>query len=147
MAEKTSAGRTGPKDLWGERLPPGPDETHRLAVGPLAIWLRGVKNELWVSHACAAPWEPAPEELRDGAEWSRWAMREGEHRLRVLPVFPDRPLVVKPEHPFTLLRRARARVYMRVPLWVRLEVALGARAQGRRPHGDLDGTSLRHVVG
>jgi hypothetical protein len=39
----------------------------------------------------------------------------------VLPAFPDRPLVVKPEHPFTLMRRAHARVYMRVPLWVRLE--------------------------
>ena len=38
-----------------------------------------------------------------------------------MPVLPDRALVVKPDHPFTLTRRARARVYMRVPAWVRVE--------------------------
>jgi hypothetical protein len=130
MADKTGTGRTDPGNLWGDRPLPAPGETQRLAVGPLAIWLRGVKNELWVSHGCAAPWESAPEELPDDAEWSRWAMREGEHRLRVLPVFPDRPLVVKPEHPFTLLRRARARVYMRVPPWVRLTVVPGSSGGG-----------------
>jgi len=130
MAEKIVTERTGPRDLWGERAPPAPGETHRLAVGPLAIWVRGVHNELWVAHACADPWEPAPEELPDAVEWSRWAMREEPHRLRVLPVFPDRPLVVKPEHPFTLLRRAQARVYMRVPPWVRLELLAGTEGTG-----------------
>jgi hypothetical protein len=130
MAEKTVAEHSGPGDLWGERTPPAPGETHRLAVGPLAIWIRGVQNELWVAHSCADPWEPAPEELPDAAEWSRWAMRDEPHRLRVLPVFPDRPLVVKPEHPFTLLRRAHARVYMRVPPWVRLEVVAGHERSG-----------------
>jgi hypothetical protein len=39
------------------------------------------------------------------------------------PVFPDRPLVVQPEHPFTLLRGVEARVFARVPVWVRLEAA------------------------
>jgi hypothetical protein len=38
-------------------------------------------------------------------------------------------LVVKPEHPFTLLRRASARVYVRVPAWIRLE-AVGQRGGG-----------------
>jgi hypothetical protein len=48
-------------------------------------------------------------------------MLDEPHHLRIMPVFPDRALVVKPEHPFTLLRRASARIYMRVPVWVRLE--------------------------
>ena len=48
-------------------------------------------------------------------------MHDAPHHLRLLPVLPDRPLVVKPEHPFTLLRRASARIYMRIPTWIRVE--------------------------
>jgi hypothetical protein len=125
-----NAGRTGRSDLWGERPPPAAGETERLVVGPLVIWLSAVENELWVTHAYAEEDEAAPEEPPEDAEWSRWAMKDVPHRVRVLPVFPDRPLVVKPEHPFTLLPRARARVYMRVPPWVRLEAVDAARGRG-----------------
>jgi len=89
-------------------------------VGPLVIWLRSVENELWVTHDYAED-DQAPAGPPDAAEWRRWAFQDVPHHLKVLPAFPDRALVVKPEHPFTLMRHARARVYMRVPLWVRVE--------------------------
>lgn len=124
-----NAGPSSTSGLWGDRPPPAPGETERLVVGPLAIWLSSVGNELWVTHAYPDD-DDAPEDPPEEAEWSRWALKDVPHRLRVLPVFPDRALVVKPEHPFTLLPRARARVYMRVPPWVRLEVVEEGR--GRR---------------
>jgi hypothetical protein len=40
------------------------------------------------------------------------------------PVFPDRALVIEPERPFRLLPEAKVRVYVRVPLWVRIELPL-----------------------
>lgn len=116
-----NAGRKGPTDLWGDRPVPGPGETQRLDVGPLTIWIRGVQNELWVASHRAGEGEEPLRELPEDVQWSRWALNEGQRHIRVLPVFPDRPLVVKPEHPFTLMHRASARVYMRVPAWVRLE--------------------------
>lgn len=116
-----NGGRKGPEDLWGERPAPKPGQVERVDVGPLTLWLRGVPNEIWISHARPDRSRPAADGAPDDAEWSRWALAERPHRLRLRPVFPDRPLVLKPEHPFTLLRRAEARLFVRIPAWVRLE--------------------------
>lgn len=66
-----------------------------------------------------APEAPAAPETE---EWTRWAVPDGSAVLRLSPAFPDRPLVVEPEQAFHLLRGARARIYIRVPLWVRVEL-------------------------
>lgn len=123
-----TAGREGSLDLWGERAPPRSDAQERVDVGPLTLWLRSVHNEIWVAHRHQGERGEAPDEQPDDVDWSRWALVDRPHRLRLRPVFPDRPLVVKPEHPFTLLRRAEARLYVRIPVWVCLEVV----EEGRR---------------
>lgn len=53
-------------------------------------------------------------------EWSRWAVPSPSDPIRLMPAFPDRPVVVEPDGPFHLARRARVRVYVRVPLHVRI---------------------------
>lgn len=116
-----TAGHEGPLDLWGERTLPRPDALERVDVGPLTLWLRSLHNEIWVAHRQQGEQTGPPDEKPDEMDWSRWALVDRPHRLRLRPVFPDRPLVVKPEHPFTLLRRAEARLYVRIPVWVRLE--------------------------
>jgi hypothetical protein len=109
---------------------PAQGETQRLDVGPLTVWFRAEDGELWITHARAADGEEAHRSLAADAPWSRWALQEGHRHLHISPVFPDRPLVVKPEHAFTLMRRASARIYMRVPIWVRVDVM--DRPGGRR---------------
>lgn len=139
-----NAGHVGSEELWGDRPPPAHGETERLVVGPLVIWIRSVENELWLAHEHARHGEEPPRDPPEDVEWSRWAMKDAPHHLRVLPTFPDRPLVVKSEYPFTLLRRAEARVYTRVPLWVRIEAVDQARGAGARlieiPTEDLSET-------
>jgi hypothetical protein len=100
---------------------PAPGETQRLGIGPLTLWIRNVENEVWLAHAWTPEGDPSPSGSPADEDWSRWALGDAPHHLRLTPVLPDRPLVVKPEHPFTLMRRASARVYVRVPAWVRLE--------------------------
>lgn len=116
-----NAGSRGPKDLWGDRPVPAPGEAQRLDMGPLTLWLKGVDGELWITHTRSQEGEEPDRTLRDDAPWSRWALHPEQRHLRISPVFPDRHLVVKPEHPFTLMRRASARIYLRVPVWVRVE--------------------------
>jgi hypothetical protein len=72
-------------------------------------------GELWLSrsHSGGAP-----------AAWTRWAMSDWDGKLALSPTFPDRPVVVEPEGAFGLVRGARARIYVRVPLWVQV-AALG----------------------
>lgn len=62
--------------------------------------------------------------VEDVEEWRRWAVPEGA-LLSVRPVTPDRLVVVSQEHPFHLPPHAEARVYVRIPLFVRV-VASGS---------------------
>ena len=118
-----SAGRAGPADLWGDRPLPARGETQRLQVGPLTLWLRGAGDEIWITFVRSIGARPfVAETPPDEAVWSRWALPGGAGHLHVAPAFPERPLVVKSEHPFTLMRRASVRIYGRVPVWVRVEM-------------------------
>jgi len=107
---------------WGRRALPADRAIERISVGPLTLWITRVGDELRVSHARAEHGVAPPIEPPDDVDWDRWALRDVPHHLSVLPVFPDRPLLIKPDHSFTLMRMASARIYSRVPAWVRLQV-------------------------
>jgi hypothetical protein len=100
-------------DLWGEvSLDTGATAVRRL--GALSLELRREPGgEVWVrgSHDDGGG-------ALDG-EWIRWAVAPGD-RLELRPSLPDRSIVVSPEHPFFLPPRGRARVFVRVPLFVRV---------------------------
>jgi len=111
-----------PTALWGDQPIPEEGEVLQIDVGPLTLWLKRVDNEIWLASARVGGEGPSPSDgPPDDLEWSRWALRDKPHHLRIIPVLPDRAMVVKSDHPFTLTRLARARVYMRVPTWVRVE--------------------------
>lgn len=55
----------------------------------------------------------------------RWTLPQEPKRIRLSPVFPDRSLVVKPEVNFRLSKNTSARVFIRVPIWVRVEIEIG----------------------
>ncbi len=120
---------------WGERAVPLGDFT-RFRIGPLEIAWCWVANELRISTrdlgaeglalvreagldrpAPIAP-GPAPTE----PIWTRWVVPQTSSRVSVRPVFPDRPLILSPDHPLRLLPTAEARIYVRIPVWVRLEL-------------------------
>ena len=99
---------------WGHHdLEVGGERAVRL--GPLELRMKRTDQEIWLTqHRIedeAGPAEADP-------DWSRWAIPEGTTGVRLEPVFPDRALVVEPEQAFHLVRGARVRVYVRVPLWV-----------------------------
>lgn len=51
--------------------------------------------------------------------WIRWAV-PAEESLALHPALPDRLVVVSPEQPFHLPPEGRARVFVRIPLFVRV---------------------------
>lgn len=111
---------------WGEhRLEPG--EPVSVELGPLVLRARSTGDEVWLSHApgdrhrAGGGWD-AP---AGGDEWIRWPVVEPVDRLRLAPRFPPRPVVAEPDRSFRLLPRARARIFVRVPLWVGVEAAAG----------------------
>lgn len=108
---------------WGEHALPS-DETLRLQVGPLVLRARSTEDEVWLAHTpgegtrtSRRPTDAAGEPGED--DWVRWPVPGRTDRLLLSPLFPQRPVVAEPDRSFRLLPRARARIFVRVPLWVR----------------------------
>jgi hypothetical protein len=99
---------------WGV-LPLGAGDEHQMELGTLHLTLRRSERELWVRLHRAADGDP------EGSEWSRWAVpTDGLVELR--PAVPDRLLVVSHEHAYHLPPRGESRVFVRIPLFVRVVV-------------------------
>lgn len=110
-----------PSAPWGEHLLLG-KEPMFWQFGPLGLWCKGMADEVWI--AVGKGTDAVPE---DDA-WSRWALERPYQGIDLLPAFPKRPVVVKPEVPFHLLRNGgKATIYIRVPLCVRMDLLDGQR--------------------
>jgi len=57
----------------------------------------------------------------DDESWVRWAVGQDED-VRLEPATPDRLVVVSPEHSFHLPPKARARIYLRLPVFLKMVV-------------------------
>lgn len=110
---------------WGgHAIPSG--ETLTIELGPLALWVRAAADEIWLAHAPghgsrAGP-EPAGEPPAEEG-WIRWPVPPETDRISLSPLFPSRPVVAEPELSFRLIPGSEARVFVRVPLWVRVQAA------------------------
>ena len=97
--------------------------------GPLTLGFDSRTDELQISHrnlqARNAEASPAANAER---VWSRWAIGGATHTLSIDPIFPKLPVVAEPETPFMLPAGARADIFVRCPLWVRIRL-LGAEPQ------------------
>jgi hypothetical protein len=126
---------------WGE-YDLADSAVNAVRIGHRELFLRAVDGEILLAHRIGAaagdPADPLPEGVEPpeagATPWSRWATPGGEDRVVLTPMLPDRTLVLEPERPFRLLPLAQAAVYVRVPLWIRVELELrGGRGEpGRR---------------
>lgn len=56
----------------------------------------------------------------DDLQWQRWDRGADDVKLRFRPVFPDRPLIVRPRAPLHLSPRAKALFYIGIPAFIEL---------------------------
>jgi hypothetical protein len=116
---------------WGEHDLRGGDGLD-FFIGALTLRFEEREGEVWLSRRASDERASAvqPGDARDSASeerphgWTRWATAGWDGRVALTPGFPDRAVVVEPDGAFWLARGARARIYVRVPLWVHVE-ALG----------------------
>lgn len=54
-------------------------------------------------------------------KWSRWALRNEGMSVQLSPVFPNLPVVVKPEYQFKLIQGGSAEIYVRIPVWIQVK--------------------------
>lgn len=95
-------------------------------LGELKLWIKHVSNEIWIAHEGV---EQIPKKRQqknhkpDDSTWSRSLVKGSHYTINIKPVFPDHSVVVKPENAFHVLPDAQARIYVKVPLWVKIEHA------------------------
>ena len=119
------------REPWGE-FTLAEEAIRTWSIGPLQFWFRLVSGELWVASKTARhgidEWkeEPIRRELSpnppEDAPWTRWVLNQTSPKIRLIPAFPDLPVIVKPEYSFNLMTNTEARIYVRVPLWVRIQL-------------------------
>jgi hypothetical protein len=133
-----SSGRIGPKDMvdvsekssggsppiWGNFPLPG-EEPWIMDYGPMRLWCKTLGGDFWM--ACARSGQDASgagegDKAPKDEDWSRWAVNATCDKLRLSPIFPDRSIVVVPESFFILKPGSHARVFVRCPLWVNVEL-------------------------
>lgn len=134
---------------WGA-LPLVPDTPVSRRIGPRELWFLFRQGEIRVAERPATAEggdDPPPTEA---SLWSRWAIpgtaAEGAQvQVRLHPDVPERTLIVQPELPFSLLPHAEARIFVRIPLRVRVEFVLEPGAGGA-PSSSASGTILLRTV-
>ncbi len=136
MSDSEDSGPLAPP--WGP-VELEPDRPVGRRIGPRDVWFLFREGEIRLADRPAegdGRGEP-PDAPDDPSAWSRWAVPapkgQGIRDLRsarvtLRPAVPDRPLIVQPEVPFALLPGAEARVFVRIPLLIRVEA--------ERPTGD-----------
>ncbi len=88
------------------------------------LWVKREHNEVWVAsdYLGQEPPEAGHSELSDPSLWRRWALEKEPVRYNLQPRMPDKPIVVRPDSDFYLLPGAEARIYVKVPVWVRVKL-------------------------
>lgn len=101
------------------------DKVQYLKVGDLHLWMQQKKDEVWIGHRYDHKGleekrtnHDAPEDL----EWSRWAPKEMEDSVTLLPAFPNLPLVVNSEFPLHVSPGSTIQIFTRVPMWLRISM-------------------------
>jgi hypothetical protein len=99
------------------------------AVGSLRVWI--MRHPLdWsvsaqpLSMNVIEPLHPLPPP--EHAEWRRFVAPMDSTDVRLIPVMPDRPLIMRPAVPVKILPGHTAHFFVTLPVWLRIEVA-GAR--------------------
>ena len=112
---------TNDNTTWGAVALASEGEVERV-LGSLRLRLRAVGPEIWIRGSHGGEGEP------DAGEWTRWSVEPGT-KVELRPAMPDRPVVVAPEQPFHLPMRARARVFVRIPVFVQVVTRDGEDAE------------------
>ncbi len=93
-------------------------------IGNLRLWICRSKSEIKIAHSYFDPLSETEDDgnaLPEPQRWQRWAFKQSGPDVEILPVFPDRPVVIQAENPFRIAEDAAVRFFVRVPLWIKIK--------------------------
>jgi len=96
-----------------------------VTIGDLHIWIKYQNDEVWIAHAHndELKEEPSSQNPPSDLAWGRWADKSGSEEVQILPVYPDKPLIVHSEYPLKVSPGTKLQIFSRIPVWVRISLA------------------------
>lgn len=112
------------EEVWGN-ISLADGQVRYVTIGDLHIWLKSQNGEVWIAYGYNGEFKGRPKADSPPKEctWGRWADKSGAEEVQVLPVFPDKPLIVHSEYPLKVSRGTKIQIYSRIPVWVRISLA------------------------
>jgi hypothetical protein len=110
-------------ESWGDILL-ADRQTKYISIGDLHLWLKSRNGEVWIAHGYGheVKREGDKSSPPNNITWGRWANNRDTSRVRILPVFPDKPLIIHSEYPLKVSPGTRIQIYSRIPVWVRISL-------------------------
>lgn len=107
---------------WGDQSI-GEKDTYLWHCGPLQLYYKVIYDELWLAHHDSDSEQPeqALQPVDEATlKWQRWSLKKAAVSIKILPTFPDLPVIIKPETSFWMTPGVKTRVYPRIPLWIKV---------------------------
>lgn len=132
-------------NIW-QRFQITDEKCHKCQIGPLKIWMRRQNDEWMVASINDAEQieminvsveEHIPEEL----DWYRYVLSGNSQTVELIPVAPDRSVVVRPESILKIESGARVLFFVLIPVWIR--IAIGT--QRKHPLNELPSKVLSNT--
>ena len=113
--------------LFGQDLHIKTDRVFHVTVGSLQLWIEKNGNEWQVAYQHDVNTEDRPLVSNEVAKpndlsWHRWIVSGEEKDAKLLPLLPDRAVVVRPESPVFVQPGQSTMFYIGVPIWVAVSV-------------------------
>lgn len=115
-------------DIWN-RSKIGTGEVLKTQIGPLVLWFKKTEDEMHIAFERL----PEPDTIVEasgptavngveskGLDWGRWIVGEEMNTFQVLPIMPDRPVVVYTELPVKIPTGHKALFFVSIPVWLRV---------------------------
>jgi len=123
-------------DIWAVKRDLDSNKLYRAQIGPLVLWFMRRDDEIHVaterltaelvenettSFSCMNRSEQA------NFDWKRWVVGKDYNQVLILPVMPDRPVVVRPDVPVKIPKDQEALFFFTIPVCARIIVEKSVR--------------------
>jgi len=123
-------------DIWAVKKDLDSNKLYRAQIGPLVLWFMQEDDEIHVATERLKTESVENETtaftcLNGGGQasldWKRWVVGKDCNRISIIPVMPDRPVVVRPDVPVKIPKDQEALFFFTIPAWARITVEKSAK--------------------
>ena len=118
-------------DIWKTKKNLDLDKHCRGQIGPLILWFLRQFDEIHIAikrlgdelvEDDVVSFASTDENQQEGLDWKRWVVGEKSNTISILPIMPDRPVVVRPDVPVRIPTGLEAIFFVGIPVWVKVVV-------------------------